>query len=413
MSASSAARRVHLTATKWSLLNIEGRVPRPQILLPTPASPSVARCFASRKMPITLNRASKAVVTKPISQRIEWLFDVAAVSSAEYCSPASYVSRKRYRSKYPTEILALKCMDGRINLAVATNTPPGIFQPFRNLGGRFHLGWPHLGETIVEAVDRVVSDGRRVIIIATYHFSKGDVHRGCAGFNYDTDAARRHTFEIKSQIEEVFGGTEHSTVYPLVCGFETDEDALILHGRDGDVLNMADLDPNTDRDTLRARLATLLPDAHRSMIDDLVPVLAGNLEHVAEMRARTRTLDVEHREWAICIGRGFDWLHAPNTALIVGPYSPDLDEPIRRAAGIIKSNMDGGRIPSDGFLLLASSPYDEVGVDKARAVIKSRFLLDFAAGVIRRSFPELADKMHVRTCVMSWATRSLEIEPHE
>ena len=26
----------------------------------------------------------------------------------------------------------------------------------------------------------------------------------------------------------------------------------------------------------------------------------------------------------MCLGRGFDWLHVPNVALIIGPYSPDL-----------------------------------------------------------------------------------------
>ncbi|NWF73057.1 MAG: hypothetical protein HXY51_08495, partial [Nitrospirae bacterium] len=48
--------------------------------------------------------------------------------------------------------IALKCMDGRLNLSVATNTPPGIIEPIRNLGGRFDLGWPHFGEVITEQV---------------------------------------------------------------------------------------------------------------------------------------------------------------------------------------------------------------------------------------------------------------------
>ncbi|MDD3528408.1 MAG: hypothetical protein PHS77_00895 [Gallionellaceae bacterium] len=82
------------------------------------------------------------------------------------------------------------------------------------------------------------------------------------------------------------------------------------------------------------------------------------------MRATPRALDIEHREWMICVGRGCDWLHMPNLALIIGPYSPDLADPIRKAAGIIESNMCNGRIPDDGFLLLASSPYDEIGVDR-------------------------------------------------
>ena len=69
--------------------------------------------------------------------------------------------------------------------------------------------------------------------------------------------------------------------------------------------------------------------------------------------------------------------------------------------------MDG-RIPDDGFLLLASVPYDEIGVDRARAELKSRFLSGFAADVIRRDFPELAGKMFMRTAVLDWRSRSLE-----
>ena len=46
-------------------------------------------------------------------------------------------SRKRYLARFPTAIAVMKCMDGRINLPVSTGTPPGIIQPFRNLGGFF------------------------------------------------------------------------------------------------------------------------------------------------------------------------------------------------------------------------------------------------------------------------------------
>ncbi|MDV7399669.1 hypothetical protein RZS08_50105, partial [Arthrospira platensis SPKY1] len=102
---------------------------------------------------------------------------------------------------------------------------------------------------------------------------------------------------------------------------------------------------------------------------DLLPLLQGNIAHVAEIRAQSerqsRELAIEHREWVICLGRGFDFLHTPNLALIVGPYSPDLAHPIRTAAHIIQSNMDRGRIPDDGFLLLASVPYESMGVERA------------------------------------------------
>jgi hypothetical protein len=344
---------------------------------------------------------------KPIRERIEWLLGHAGRHSAAFCSPEEYLARERYMAEHPTAIVVLKCMDGRINIPVATNTPPGIIMPIRNLGGMFNLGWPHLGEVLANHVQDIVTTGRRVLMLITYHFSKGDPHRGCAGFCYDTDAAKAHTYGIKKQVEHVFGAG-HGTVYPIVCGFETDEDAIILHGNNGDTLEVARL-TEKDENTLGLRLEALFPDMPSQVHGDLLPLLIGNIRHVSEIRHIQRTLDVEHREWMICLGRGFDFLHMPNLALIIGPYSPDLADPIRKAAGIIQSNMQAGRIPDDGFLLLASVPYKEIGVDRARAELKSRFLSQFAAEVIRNEYPELASKMFERTAVLNWGSRALEM----
>jgi len=347
---------------------------------------------------------------KPIRERIDWLFDLADRHGAEYRSPEAWLARERYLAEHPTAIAVLKCMDGRINIPVATNTPAGILMPFRNLGGMFDLGWPHLGEVLASHVQRMVRAGRRVLFLITYHFSKGDPQRGCAGFDFDTAAAIAHTQEIRRQVAHIFGAA-HATVYPLVCGFETDEDALIVHGADGRRLDLSALGADA-RAKLGRELAALLPDMPEQMRADLLPLLQGNLERIEAVRAqiarRERALDIEHREWMICLGRGFDFLHTPNIALIIGPYSPNLDDPIRKAAGIIEANMAAARVPDDGFLLLASVPYDEIGVDRARAELKSRFLSRFAAEVIRAEFPALAGKMAMRTAVLDWHSRRLE-----
>ncbi|MBZ0068477.1 MAG: hypothetical protein K8F26_06645 [Thiobacillus sp.] len=341
---------------------------------------------------------------QPIEARINWLFSHAERHTESFSSPETWLARKRYLAEHPTAISVMKCMDGRINIPVATETPVGIIQPFRNLGGRFDLGWPHLGEVLSDYVLSVVRDGRRALMASTYHFSRGDPRRGCAGFDFDTEAARAHTFTIRRQLEQVFGAS-HQTVYPLVCGFETDEDALILHGQNGDVLDASTV---TDIETLPNRLHALFPDMPAQIRNDLLPLLQGNIRHIAEVRGAARQLDMEHREWVLCLGRGFDWLHMHNQALIIGPYSPDLADPVRKAAGILQSNMASGRIPGDGFLLLASVPYAEIGVDRARAELKSRFLSGFAAEVITREFPRLAEKMHRRTAVLNWGSRNLE-----
>lgn len=348
---------------------------------------------------------------KPIAERIDWLFKLARRHGETFRSPEAWLARERYLSEHPTAIVVLKCMDGRINIPVATKTPTGILMPFRNLGGVFDLGWPHLGEVLAHYVMRMTGSGRRVLFLITYHWSKGNPLRGCAGFHYDTAAAIAHTGEIRRQIEHIFG-SGHGTVYPLVCGFETDDDSLVVHGSNNTVLDLAGFSA-TDATTLDQRLSTLLPDMPAQMRADLLPLLYGNLEHISQVREQARQhermLDVEHREWMICLGRGFDFLHTPDIALIIGPYSPDLADPLRKAAGIIESNMKAGRVPDDGFLLLASVPYDEIGVDRARAELKSRFLSHFAAGVLRDEFGALAEKMYQRTAVLDWRSRSLEL----
>ena len=360
--------------------------------------------------PPQTHAASTVIRHMPIRQRIDWLMDHARRHSVEFQSSESYMSRSLYTAQHPTAIVALSCMDGRINISVATDTPYGIIRPFRNLGGRFSLGWPYFGEVLAEQIRNMIGQGRRTLMLITYHYSKGDPHRGCAGFGYDTDAARSHMFEIKRQVEAVFG-SGHDTVYPLVCGFETDEDALVLHGIGGEVLDLSTISPAI-QDTLPAVLARLFPSMPNQIRQDLLPLVQGNISHIAGVRQSTREIEiehVEHHEWMLGIGRGFDWLHMPNLALIIGPYSPDLAEPIRKAAGIIEANMKNHRVPDDGFLLLVASPYHEIGTDRALAEIKTRFLSEFSTGIIRAEYPNLKDKMHVRNVIMSWQSRVLEV----
>ncbi|MCG6656177.1 hypothetical protein HOP52_00070 [Halomonas campisalis] len=347
----------------------------------------------------------------PIEARIDALLALSREHAETFCSPSAWLARERYLAAHPTRIIVMKCMDGRIHIPHATRTPLGIITPFRNLGGIFHLGWPYLGEMLTDAVYEATRSGHGVLMIITYHFSRGSRARGCAGFGCDTEAALAHAREIRTQAERLFGH-DHRHVYPLVCGFETDGDALIVHGDDGATLDMSALTP-ADAASLDRRVAGLCADMPADIRRDLLPLLEGNLQHVDSLRGVQRELNIEHREWVICVGRGFDFLHLPNTALIVGPYSPDLSEPIGTAAAIIDANMKAGRIPDDGFLLLASTPYQEVGVDRARAEMKSRFLAEFATRVIHREHPKLARRMLNRTAVVHWPSRRLESLDHD
>lgn len=138
-----------------------------------------------------------------------------------------------YRNHYPTEVMIFKCMDGRINLPVATETPVGILQPVRNVGAKFSMGWKPLYDKVKGWLEYSISKNRNCLVLATYHFSKTDTHLGCAGHGYDTDAAIRNAEELKKEIDEVFGFGPSSPINTIVVGFNTDDDSLIVHSMDG------------------------------------------------------------------------------------------------------------------------------------------------------------------------------------
>lgn len=298
-------------------------------------------------------------------------------------------------------------MDGRLNLALMSEIPVGIIQPFRNLGGMFDLGWPYLNDLVRQSVVYETDHGRRCIFLLTYHWSKGERHRGCYGFHYDVDAARDFIFSLRRQVERVFG-SEHSVVYPICMGIETDEDAYILHGANGDVLNLADWDARRSEDDLRVAVERLYPDMHRDIVRDLLPILLGNIVHIGKVRADDRPLvAIDHRERAIVIGRGVGWLHEPNYAVIVGPFAPDLDEPLINAGQIVQRNLSEGRIPrEEGALLMASAPYrDPVGIEPRLAIEKARMLAGFAYTLYRRELPELFQRLDVLVGIVDMGTQ--------
>ena len=59
---------------------------------------------------------------QPIHNRIAWLTELAERHGEAFRSPEAMLARTRYQSRYPTAIAVLKCMDGRINIPVATDT---------------------------------------------------------------------------------------------------------------------------------------------------------------------------------------------------------------------------------------------------------------------------------------------------
>lgn len=354
-------------------------------------------------------------MTQQISKKlIEFLLDHNKKQSEEFSAPDAVLQRRKYHAQHPTEIAAWKCMDGRLHLPIMTEIPIGIIQPYRNIGGQFDLGWPFFGLLVKEWVDDALSRGHDSVILVTYHFSKSHKHLGCKGFNYDTDAAKAFTKNLVNQVERVFG-EKHTVVYPIHVGIETDEDALILHGVNGETINLAD-EATADEESLRIKLRKLFPDMRTQMLTDILPLLVGNISHIAKVREAKQPInEIDHKEQILGVGRGFDWLHLHNKALLIGPFSYNLQEPIRAAAGILLNNIKKGQISEeDGVALIASAVYhDEVGIERNLAHEKAISLAKLSITTIKESVPELLSYLSILVGTVDLNTRAFQRIPFE
>ena len=329
--------------------------------------------------------------------------------SQVFMDPGKRLERQRYRAEHPTEIVALKCMDGRLNLALMTDMPPGIISPYRNLGGVFDLGWPYLGRLMLDKVEYAASQGRRVLALATYHFSKGDPHRGCAGHQYDTDAARAGAFRLRGQFDEDFG-MGHEVVHAIVVGIETDEDSLVFHGEEGSVFSIAD-NLSLSEEVVRERLRQMYPTMNRTVFADMFEMVRGNRRHVEEVKKSDRpVIDMLHKENIIAVGRGFDWFHTPNKALIVGPFAADWTNAVATEGRIVLDNLKNGRISrEDGVLLLVSSPFRNIGAERKIAQRKSQHIVAKSREALALAVPELQEIMSELVVIMDENTRELAV----
>lgn len=329
------------------------------------------------------------------SRLIDELLTLNRERSAEFIGPEAKMLRQHYRAEHPTEIVVLKCMDGRLNFATMTETPLGIIQPYRNIGGLFDLGWPYFGALIREWEEYVLAKGRTCVVIITYHYSKGDTHRGCRGHTYDVGSSQEAAFALLEQFRRVFAAP-NKVFYPFVVGIETDEDALIFHGEKEKKLEVSSIIGSSEKECAK-HIRSLFPTMSERQVADLAPLMFGNTNWIQKVRASKRPIEaMDHSENVLGIGRGFDWLHKPNKALIVGPYSYDLADPIGKAAGILLENIEANRISKkSGIVLMSSAVHrDSTGVEITIAREKARSLAILGLKTIEARVPGLVAHLH-------------------
>lgn len=345
---------------------------------------------------------------------IEYLLEVNERNSKEFVKQEA--ARIIYRRMYGTEFAALKCMDGRLLFPDLTQTPLGIIQPYRNLGGVFHLGWPFFQQAIEGWKKYADSKDRDSVVFVTYHFSRGDKHRGCKGHGYDTEKARNFSLNLKKEFDFVYGPSmaqSRNKLFAIQVGIETDWESLILHGENGENKDLAEVQDSSDEGVSNL-LISLYPSIYKvapNVIRDFLPLVKGNILHTKEIRESNRPVqEADHREWIVAVGRGFDWLHEPNKALIVGPWQDNLSDPIRTAVSLVKHNKEEGLLEGEKIVLLTSGIYREANGEEPRlAELKSRYLQDVAMRVIEKDFKELLPELEVFMTTVDLNTRKINV----
>ncbi|HRH32634.1 MAG TPA: carboxysome shell carbonic anhydrase [bacterium] len=305
----------------------------------------------------------------------------------------SALQRRQNQEQHSTAIAAFKCMDGRVHLPILTSLPLGIIKPFRSLGGKFNLAWPYLDAKFKKWVKEQVENKKECLVLVTYHFSEGNADHGCAGFGCDVEAARTYVQKFKEQIVRTYHDYPRK-IFPIIVGIETDSHSLLLHTDDGQIIKVSDLQDKT-KEAIYIKLVDSYKNLSEQVSVDLLELVVGNIKHMKEVAYEKREAqDYEHKEWTVGFGTGFDWLHAYNTALIVGPWSPRMDQDLLTAFSIIKKNMDEGRISDDGFIVLLSTEKNEHDNDD-QAIEKVNFLQQFAKNtLINSSYSSLLEKAY-------------------
>jgi hypothetical protein len=354
----------------------------------------------------------------PNRHGIDFLLDQNRKSSDLFLSQED--DRKRYQDEHRTKMVVPKCSDGRLNLSVWTQRLLGILYPLRTIGGEFSLEWPHF-QDIIRAW-RWKSDEKSCnsLVLTTYHYSQGSKDRGCAGHECDINSARRSSFALRDQFNRIFGSVKppnDTRLFAITVGLETDHQKMILHGQQGSSLDLSTLIGMKDEEVL-SRLRSLYPAIDTSkptVLTDFFQLVRGNIQHIQDVQRTTHASeDIDHRESVLAVGRGFDWLHLPNRAIIIGTWKDKWVDDVRTGAKIIQENLDCGRLNDHRIVLLTSGVYEDDYEGQGLAREKSLYLARVTTDVIRNEFKKLVPRLQTLVSTVDLRTRKLDIvERHE
>lgn len=325
------------------------------------------------------------------------LIDLNGKQSRKFVEYENESLREFYREKFSIEILVHKCSDGRLSFAQLVSFVLGVLNLISQVGSFFDLGDSYLSAQVQEWIKNAMASKKKCLVISTYHFSKGDKQRGCAGHNNDTQQALMWAKKLVNQYRIMFGDLiEKSVLYPIVVGMETDSDGLIFHGDFGKIFSVTE-NINLGIGEIELRLAELYPRMPNDIRGDLTKLVLGNFEHVKSYHKKSKNpLDLVHRESSILVGEGcYGWMrHNPNIALVIGPYNNSLftfQRAIVTAGGIVLKNIEEGRVSKENGVTVMCTGLIKKGTNYAAEVLKAILLHEICERVLMEKVPRLGE----------------------
>ncbi len=332
--------------------------------------------------------------------------------------------KARNASKYHGNIRIgyFGCMGGRADFVTYVNAPFGMVRQWRNGGGIFDLAqWDSLQASVKEFWSEAMMQGQQVLFIVASHGSDFPI-LGCKGHKHNSAAAAKCARDLKDALEGFFAG--NPDVYVVRIHLETDEEAVTFYGDRNDPLRLRAMPPGISKNEMGRSLGELYQDTRGRMMpvemfEEVLALAMNNLAHIAEVRlVRRPTPALDHREWILALGGGFDWLHGQsNTAMVVWPHDPDFHCWVVEAVRIISQSVDRPWFSQErGVVIAVSAPYnpDPYGVFQRLAEAKARKLEAAVRSTALYAAPQIVPYLQVLTVTTNMATWELDlISRHE
>jgi hypothetical protein len=273
-------------------------------------------------------------------------------------------TRQAYRRAYPTQFAICECSDERVDLATVTDTLPGIFQTWANIGCRFDFeNWDRFKRSFGGLVAYVKTHRQKMVVIVLDHFSRSDNRKfGCAGHQCDLAQTRASSESLKRQIEKIY--PHDPDIRVIHVSKETDEGALLFHSDGNGIFDLGMIRVKLPLGAIRTDFEVMYQNTKRPFTDqqlsDLAAIASRNLSYLQKVRASPgRSSCFGHRGWVLNVGQGsMGWLRKHHTALVISPFDPRFKDRVRIAGNVLAASTrrkDFDR--NQGITLLSSAPF--------------------------------------------------------